>query len=430
VPRVAVHNVWMVVLLIVMVGKVGDWVPLISGLPVLKIAFVIAALYVNRVGMLYAPVRVTSLPVARVALAFLTLSIVSIVFSIYKSATLATSYVSLIYIVSFVMLVKTTQSLKDVERLLIGLAVAGGSLAIAVLIDFHGGRATINRNFNANDLAYSLDTVLPIVLALRGNRWGPRRFFLTALALGMVMAVLLTASRGGFLGLVAVMLADSAFPLELTAEGHLKKFHAARLVWRLGLVALVGVFFLTFLPATSKQHLATLLHPSEDYNTSTTLNASRLVLWRRDTLLALERPIGYGMGSATAVDGIYGHGQYRTVHNSLIQAFLELGALGLYLYLASYYTAWRELGRITTEYARTGAVREGGKVALYARTLRQALIGSFVAGFFLSQAYSASLWMILAICCAFARIAIPGNAPAISPPPAATPRWRRRRPAR
>src|SRR5579863_175197 len=93
-PRMAVHNVWMVILLVIMIGKVGDWVPLISGLPVLKIAFVLAALYVNRVNVAYAPVRVRSLTIARLAIAFLILSIVSVFFSIYKSNTLIASYLS------------------------------------------------------------------------------------------------------------------------------------------------------------------------------------------------------------------------------------------------------------------------------------------------------------------------------------------------
>src|ERR1700746_1554329 len=80
VPRIAVHNVWMAVLLVVMVGKAGELLPLISGLPVLKIAFCFPAIYFNRVSVLYAPVRVMSLPLARVAIAFLSLAAFSIVF--------------------------------------------------------------------------------------------------------------------------------------------------------------------------------------------------------------------------------------------------------------------------------------------------------------------------------------------------------------
>jgi O-antigen ligase len=426
-PHVTVHNVWMVVLLVIMVGKAGEWVPLVSGLPVLKIAFLIAALYVNRVSIAFAPVRVGSLMIARLAIAFLILSIVSIVFSIYKSNTLIASYLSLIYLVSFVMLVKTTQTWKDVERLLIGLAVAGSSLSIATLIDYHGGQAHINRNFDPNDLAYSLDTILPVVLALRGRGWGLRRFLVTVLVLVMCMAVLLTASRGGALGLVVVMLAASAFPLDLAKDGELKRPGVARLLVKLSLVALLGSLLFGFLPEKSKEHLLTLIHPEEDYNASTTLDSSRRVLWTRDLRLALERPIGYGMASATRVDGIYGHGHWRTVHNSVIQAFLELGLLGLVLYLASYYVAWRELGRRSAARPRDGPDSRGAMVALYARALRISLLGNFAAGFFLSQAYSACLWMTLAICCAFIRIVAANNSTATSQRPAASPGWRRPR---
>src|SRR5689334_5060767 len=76
-PRMAVHNVWMVVLLVVMVGKAGEWVPLISGLPVLKITFVLAAIYFNRVSVWYAPVEVMSLPLGRLAIALFTLALLS-----------------------------------------------------------------------------------------------------------------------------------------------------------------------------------------------------------------------------------------------------------------------------------------------------------------------------------------------------------------
>jgi len=427
--KVPVHNLWVVVLLVVMVGKVGEWVPVISGLPVLKIAFVVAVLYVSRVSVLYAPVRVTSLPIAQLALAFFSLSIISFVWSIYKTATLLSWYTSAVYLVSFVLLVKTTQTQKDVERLLIGLAVAGSALTIALLSDYHGGRAHINGNFDPNDLAYSLDTLLPLVLVLRGRRWGLRRVVVSGLAVSMGLAVLLTASRGGVLGLVVVVLAVSAFPLDLSGDGQLKRRNIASLVVVLGLTAALGAALFGFLPESSKEHLETLVHPNEDYNTSTTLNASRRVLWTRSLKLAFERPIGYGTATAPAVDGIYGHGQYRTVHNSVIQAFLELGVLGLWLYLASYYLAIRDLGRISAVRARDGPDSEGAKAALYARALRVALLGNFAAGFFLSQAYSASLWMILAICCAFIRMAAPGDATAARRPFAVGSRWRRPRPA-
>jgi len=425
-PHVAAHNIWMVILLIVIIGKVGEWAPVISGLPVLKITFVLAAIYFNRVSVLYTPVRVLSLPLARLAIAFLTLSIVSVVFSVYKSNTLISSYLSVIYLISFVMLVKTTQTRRDVERLLIGLAVAGVSLSIFELLDFHGGRAKLSGT-NQNDLAYALVTLLPIVLTLRARASGWRHLIVVGLAVAMCTAVLLTASRGGALGLVIVLLAVSVFPLVPAKNGELKRRSLAAVLVAVGIIAGLGVVLFSYLPADTQERLLTLIHPEQDYNASTTLNSSRRVIWMRDLGLALERPIGYGMASSMAVDGYYGHGQFRAVHNSVIQAFLELGALGLYLYLATYYVAWRELGRIAAARPRDGPAGEGTKVVLYARALRVALLGNFVAGFFLTQAYAASLWMLIAICCAFIRIVAADTNLEIRQPDAATHGWRRRR---
>ena len=402
--RVSVHNFWIVVLLIVIVGRLGDWGPFVAGkVPVLKIAFVIAALYVNRVSFAYAPVRLWSLPIARLAISFFVLMIASFAFSVYHTATFTSSYVAVIYLITFAMLVKTTQTQKDIDNLLVGLAVAGAALAVWEIVSFRGGRATITGT-NANDLAYSITTLLPIVLVLRGRAWGWRRLTLTGLALLMCMAVLLTASRGGVVGVMVVLLAATFFPLDLGKTGWLKRRNIGKVLAVLGLAAALGTVMFRFLPQETQERLLTLIHPSEDYNNSTTLNSSRRVIWTRDLRLAFERPIGYGAGTATAVDGIYGHGQYRTAHNSVIQAFLELGALGLYLYLASYFVAWRDLGRISNARPRDGPTAEGAKVALFARALRVSLLGNFAAGFFLSQAYSGALWMILAISCAFIRI--------------------------
>ena len=400
--------------------------PLISGLPVLTIAFVLTAIYVNRVSVLYTPVRVLSMPLARLAIAFLTLSIVSIVFSVYKSNTLFSSYLSVIYVISFVMLVKTTQTRRDVERLLIGLAVAGCSLSIFELLDFHGGRAKLTGT-NPNDLAYALVTLLPIVLALRARASGWRRLMVVGLALAMCVAVLLTASRGGALGLVTVLFAVAIFPLVPSRNGELKRRSLAAVLVAVGIIAALGIIVFRYLPTETQERLQTLIHPEQDYNASTTLNSSRRVIWMRDLAFAIERPIGYGMGSSSAVDGWYGHGQFRAAHNSVIQAFLELGVLGLYLYLATYYVAWRELGRISSARPRDGPAGEGAAAVLYARALRMALFGNFVAGFFLSQAYAASLWMIIAICCSFIRMVAAGNDLEILQPRAAVHGWRRRR---
>ena len=398
------YNIWLAIFLAVLVGKAAEWVPGMTGIPLVKIAFVFTALYAYRARASFVPVPVRSLRIARPAIAFLILSILSIFFSIYKSFTLLSIQISIIYLLSFTVLIKITQTQRDVERLLIALAIAGVSLSVGLLFSYSGGRAHINGNFDPNDIAYELDTLLPLVWALRGGRSKSHRLLLNLAAAAMVAAVLLTGSRGGAIGLGVVLLATTAFPLDIAKNGQLKQFAATGMLVRWGLIALMGVAVWGHLPQESQERLLTLLDLKHDYNADPNSNASRTVLWRRDIGLALQRPIGYGMGCASAVDGLNG-GQYRTAHNSLVQAFVELGALGLWLYLATYYVTWRELGRITAVGRLQAPDKESSQVALYARAFRIALAGNLAAGFFLSQAYSASLWMLIAVCAAFVRIA-------------------------
>jgi O-antigen ligase len=412
------YNIWLAIFLAVLVGKAAEWVPGMAGIPLVKIAFIFTLLYAYRARASFVPVRVRSLRIARPAVAFLILSILSIFFSIYKSFTLLSIQISIIYLLSFTVLIKITQTQRDVERLLIALAIAGVSLSFGLLLSYTGGgRAHINSNFDPNDIAYELDTLLPLVLALRGGRSRPHRLLLNLAAAAMVAAILLTGSRGGAIGLGVVLLATTAFPLDIAKSGQLKQFAAAGMLVRWGLIALTGLAVWGHLPQESQDRLLTLLDLKHDYNADPNSNASRTVLWRRDIGLALQRPIGYGMGSASAVDGLNG-GQYRTAHNSLVQAFVELGVLGLWFYLATYYVTWRELGRITAAGRLQASDKESSQVALYARAFRIALAGNLAAGFFLSQAYSASLWMLIAVCAAFVRIASQKVAAPANPAPA------------
>jgi O-antigen ligase len=161
-----------------------------------------------------------------------------------------------------------------------------------------------------------------------------------------------------------------------------------------------------YLPADSQQRMATLLNLGSDYNADPTENGSRLLIWQQDIGMVWKRPIGYGMGSAELVNGLAG-GQYRTAHNSFVQALVDLGVLGLLIFIRALYTTWRELGRVIVATRDPSAGEEQQKAALYARALRTALAGNVVAGFFLSQAYAAGLWMLIATAATLVRISVP-----------------------
>jgi O-antigen ligase len=304
------------------------------------------------------------------------------------------------------LVLRVTQTLSDVEKLLLGFAAAGVSLSLGLVLNYHGGRAFINDNFDPNDIAYALDTILPLVLALRQRRSRLGWLLMNAFAAVIVLAILLTGSRGGAVGLCVVMAAATAFPLSRDARGALKKFSIRRTLIRSAILVLTVAFVWGYLPAETQERMATLVDLSNDYNADATENGSRLLIWKQDIGMVWKRPIGYGLGSAELVDGLAG-GQYRTAHNSFVEVLVELGVLGLLIYLGVIYSTWRELGRVTLVGQDPAAGEEEQKAALYARALRTALAGNLAAGFFLSQAYSAGLWMLVATAATLVQIMLP-----------------------
>ena len=404
---------WMACFLVAVVGQLSEWVPGLSSIPLAKIAFLMSAIYAYREWERLLPVRVRSLATARPAIAFLVLSVISIVFSVYKSYSLFFIQAPIIYLAAFVLLVKITQTTLDIERQLMALCIAALALSGAVVMGYQGGRATINRNFDPNDLAYGLVTLLPIVLAQAAVATGTRKKLFLLATLPIVIAVLLTGSRGGAIGLGVVLFLMAAFPLSLTKEGALRRSSLLRLTIRVGVIGALAVILYTHLPTETQERLMSLNHLDQDYNTSMTLNSSRLAVWTRDSAMVLQRPIGYGIGSSEAVDGMSG-GAYRAVHNSIVQALVELGVLGCWLFLYSYYTAWKELGRVYVA-VPSGEANDRGKLQIYARAMQIAFAGNIVAGFFLSQAYASLLWMLVALSTALVRISDLQNSLSVVP---------------
>lgn len=401
------YVIWTVILIALMVGKVGDWVPGLSSIPLAKIAYLFAAFSAyTGAGAALGPVNIRSSRIARSALILLGLAIASFVFSIYRSSTVSNSLYVLILILTIMLVLRVTQTLGDVQRILFGFAAASMSLSIGLVLNYHGGRAFINDNFDPNDIAYALDTILPLVLALRQRPSRLGRLLMNALAVVTVLAILLTGSRGGAVGLLVVLAAATAFPLSRDAHGALKKFSVRRTLIRSAILVLTVALAWGYLPADTQQRMATLVDLGNDYNADATENGSRLLIWKQDIGMVWKRPIGYGLGSAELVDGLAG-GQYRTAHNSFVEALVELGVLGLLIFLHVIYTTWRELGRVVTFGRGPAAGEEEQKAALYARALRTALLGNLAAGFFLSQAYSASLWMLVATAATLVRIMVP-----------------------
>jgi O-antigen ligase len=112
-------------------------------------------------------------------------------------------------------------------------------------------------------------------------------------------------------------------------------------------------------------------------------------------------PVAEGTLSPLAQRQAWGEGvKWSVAHNSFVQVGAELGVAGLLVFVAllitSFVTAMRSAGLART----TSDVRAES----LARALAVSLVGYAVAGFFLSQAYAAFLFVLVGLILGLARV--------------------------
>ncbi|MBS1788273.1 MAG: O-antigen ligase family protein [Acidobacteria bacterium] len=236
---------------------------------------------------------------------------------------------------------------------------------------------------NPNDLANALDMLIPLAFVLGLYRKGvPRLIYLGCVGL-FVYAVLITYSRGAFLGLMAA---------------------AGFLAWRLGrgkrfkmiVVSGVAVVLLTVAsPGGFGKRIATIFDVDKDQTGS---SYQRRELLKRALLVAAAHPLGVGMANYH----LYSLNEERA-HNAYLETASELGVLGLLAYLIINFSPLiglfafeRKLGKPDSEVKREAYYICVG--------LQATLVTYYVCSFFASVQYYWFLYYPVAHSVAFFRI--------------------------
>lgn len=273
-------------------------------------------------------------------------------------------------------------------------------------------RITVGISLDANDWGAVLATTVPIALWLSfGGLF--RRILWGGIAILLAVAVVPTASRGSLLGLVAGALVLIA----VGARG-----------WRRGLMLVaVGAAGLIFAAvATEGQTDRFLDFGSDDYNLT---NEGRIYFWKQGMVWMLKRPWGYGIGNFPVYFGWLNDAE-RAAHSSWVQYGMELGVLGLGLFVLLCATLARDLKRqhgyasslspMVGRAAETEAVLSGHMLA--------ALAAALVTGSFLSNAYYPLTYMALGLAAATVLgfpLADATAVPRVMAPPVPNENWRR-----
>ena len=296
-------------------------------------------------------------------------------------------------IVIFIVMANVVRTETRLKALLFAALGAAIWLSLGAINDFRSGLMTVegyrargrgNGIFgNPNDMALYLVSIVPIALALA---FSARSFFRKAIfgacALLTIVAIGLSYSRGGFLGL---SVAVGFFALRVAPQRKLLIIIGCCLL----LITVLAIF------PSYAERLASIFIPSLDPVGSSGLRQSELL---RSIYISIRHPL-LGIGMANYQHEMSHIGE--PTHNSYTQVAAEMGAAALVCYTMFMVSPLKKLGQIARE---TLAVRKSSRFYYLAIGLQAGLLGYMVSSFFASDAYQWYVYYLVAYALSLRRI--------------------------
>jgi O-antigen ligase len=304
-------------------------------------------------------------------------------------------------ILVFVLIVASARHLVDIRRLLLFSAVGGAIFGfvgpIQGMVPIRGFGAG---GYDPNDSAMYLVSALPILVFFAvSSRKLSGKVVAGLAAFAALVAIVATQSRGGFLGLAAVLIFMLLF------------FRGIRLGTK---ILVVGVFCIGLAftaDATYWERMESIAEFDDGYGTDEG-PGGRIEIWKRGMGYMFENPVtGVGLFNFMVAEGQSeviaerirrGIGtKYSAAHSMWVQVGAELGIPGFLAFVGLFgHVGWGLWG-ISKRRSRLRAERE---TSLMASALLMSLVGVAVAGSFLSNAYWSMVWAPLAIGVALMRL--------------------------
>src|SRR5499426_4131557 len=359
-------------------ARPNDLVPALGAFPLVKIVSIsVLLIYIgSKISAGERPSVWTLEMTMLVVIAALGLLLMPIAASPQQSIDMLTdTYLKTVIIfILMVNLIDTRQRIFSMWKLVV---VCGAALGVGAIKSYINGefamkglriQGLVGGMFeNPNDLATALDLLLPFAVALALVSKGFARLFYLVCAAVLAVAVLLTLSRGGFLGLIAM---------------------GGLLLWKLGRgrrlkITLAGALICGVLLATTPggygDRMATIFNTEQDQTGSA---QERRELMERAASIAIRRPVvGVGMGNFH----IYSIHE-KAAHNSYLEIAAELGVIGLIAYLIVIFAPFRSLHRIERQTAGMSSKSEREMYWLSV-SIQAAFIAYMVCSFFASIQY-------------------------------------------
>ncbi len=280
-------------------------------------------------------------------------------------------------------------------------------MVLAVIVILKGGVGSGSFLEDENDAALALLMGLPFVTCLaispRLTSLRQRLFYQGGMIL-ILAAVVTTGSRGGFVGLVAVL-----FVLWVRSRHRVKK-----LVIGATAVLLLAGPLAYMLPEGYVGEITSITDTTED------TAYERIRSWRVGLIMFQHNPVfGIGAGNYLWEAGRYSkmdtaeiqEGQRetlyaRTAHSAFVTVLSETGSVGSLFYLLIIVGCVKSIrkSKINLQLVENGKAEEVTELLLLGRALEASLAGFLTAGALLSVAYYPNLWWLLGMIVALQRI--------------------------
>ena len=396
--RMAGAFFWVEMFFVIYCARPEDWIPGLHFIPLAKVAGLFALIaFIISVGSVK-----NGLPKEVFYLGALTvqMGLASILSTLWKGGAVHVTedFAKVVLIIAVMSMCVVT--LERLRRLMYLQTISAGLIAGISIIKGHqsGGRleGVLNGVYsNPNDLALAMALTFPFCFTLMIRSKNPvRKTFWVFVMLVMVYCVLMTASRGGLIGLL---------------------IGAGVCIWGFGvkqrrmlLVFFVFVATLIMLPIGGKLVLKRLqgtFDPNQNVAESYVSAEARKELLEKSLSVSFRHPLfGVGPGDFQIISG------WHETHDVYTELSSEAGIPALIIFLMILYRAFRNIWEARQSLA------DSSELAMFATAVKSALAVFAVSSFFYPVAYHFFVYFLFAYATALYRIASSGE-PSISEAP-------------
>lgn len=250
---------------------------------------------------------------------------------------------------------------------------------------------TVTGMYDPNDLALVMVCALPFVIYFFKEVHGLKKIFLGTCFVLILMTIIMSVSRGGFIGLIAM-------------GGYFFKRSPRKVkAFSLIVIVLAIVSIAQFAPSSYWDRISTIWNPQTEADEK---GGGRTEVWEKGLKIFGANPIlGVGINNFTTAYGLSLNtpGKWSATHNSFMQIGVELGIIGLSLFLFLTLGTVLRMRRLQKLWQDKQELKD---FIWLTHAIETGMVGYIVCGFFLSQAYFDYLYFMLGLSVAMQRIAM------------------------